>query len=254
MKAIVQSQIYQLKNDLLLKGAFLCMMIFTILPIPVYLLFSEEKISGGYFAVSLSAMNTYSVIFLILTAAYIVGRDFGDRTGYHDVLYGYKREEVLWGRFLVMLVVTVFMSMVLLLELPFVATLICGWGEEITVSEFLFRCMIYIFPVIRMCCEVTFLTVVCNELYQVYAIEFVLYILEMFFSDIKNPFVLVSSATSEIFKFESWTVSHIDGTVDVLYENTLRGDTIAMVILFSCTMSILYLLLAHFYFKSKDMN
>ncbi len=254
MKTIVQSQIYQLKNDMLLKGAFLAMMLITILPIPVYLLFSEEKITGGYFAVSMSGMNAYSVIFLILTAAYIVGRDFGDRTGYHDVLYGYKRKDVLWGRFLVMLVATVFMSMVLLLELPFVATLICGWGEEITVSEFLFRCMIYIFPVIRMCCEVTFLTVVCNELYQVYAIEFVIYILEMFFSDIKNPFVFVSSATSEIFKFESWTVSHIDGTVDVLYENTLRGDTIAMVILFSSTMSILYLLLAHFYFKRKDMN
>ncbi len=254
MKAIIQSQIYQLKSDMLIKGAFLVMTLVTLIPIPIYLLFSEEKISGAYFAVSMGNMNTYSVIFLVIVTAYIVGNDFQNQTGCYDILYGYKREDVFWGRVLPMLAVTIVMSILLLMELPFVATLICGWGTQIRVSEFLFRCLLYTLLVVRMCCEVTFLTVVCRELYQVYAIEFVLYIVEQFFLDAKNPYIFVSSATREVFMFESWSVSHIDGTAEILYENTLQGGTIAMLAVSSVGMSVLYLLLARHYFKAKDIT
>lgn len=254
MKGIVQSQIYQIKKDSVLWGAFLGMMLLTLLPIPVYVLFKEVEISGGYFAVSMGSMNIYSVIFLIVISAYIVGQDFLDKTAYYDILYGYKRSAVFWGRVIPMLIVTVVMSMVLLLLMPFVATILYGWGMQVAVSEFLFRCVLYILIVVRMCCEVTFLTVVCHELYQVYAIEFVLYLLVEWFLNVKNPYVFVSSATREVFAFSSWTIFHIDGTAEVLYENTLQGSTIVVLVLSSIGVSVLYLFLARHYFEVKDMN
>ena len=253
MKGIIQSQIYQLKRDVILWGMFLGMVVLTLIQILDYVLFEETALTGGYFAVRMGEMNTNCVIFLIIAAAYIMGQDFVNKTAYYDVLYGYQRAEVFWGRAIPTLLVTVVMSMILLGLIPALTTVIYGWGTVVALPEFLLRCVLYLFLVFRICCEVILLTVVCRELYQVYIIEGVLYGMGMFL-EVKNPYVFAWSATMEVFDFESWDVYHIDGTTEILYESTISGGTIAMIILSSLGMSVLCLLLARKYFVVKDIS
>lgn len=256
MRGIIQSQIYQLKSDGILWGLFLGMILLTLLHMLDYILFEEAELSGGYFAVDMGYMNNYSVIFLVLVAAYVMGQDFLNKTAYYDILSGCSRKAVFGGRVIPTILVTTVMSMVLVLLIPFVATIVYGWGTKIAFSEFLFRCVLYIFLVVRMCCEVIFLTAVCRELYRVYIIEAVLYVLGTVLDAInaKNPYVSAFTATREVFAFRSWSSYHIDGTVETMYENVLSESTVIALILSSVGVSILYLLLGSHYFVMKDMD
>lgn len=256
MKGIIQSQIYQLKRDGILWGMFFGMVLLMLLHLLDYILFEEAELSGGYFALNIEHMNSYSVIFLVAVAAYVMGQDFLNKTAHYDIVSGCSRKAVFWGRVIPTILVMVVMSMVLVLLIPFVATIVYGWGTKIVFSEFLFRCELYIFLVVRMCCEVIFLTVVCRELYQVYIIEIVLYVLGIVVDamNAKNPYVFVFTATREVFAFRSWSTYHINGTVEIMYENVLDESTVIALVLSSVGVSILYLLLGRHYFVIKDMD
>lgn len=253
MKNIIKAQLYQLKRDKLLWILFFGMILLILRELAGYMVYSPEELSGSYFSANIVDMGMYSTSYIILAAAYITGRDYMDKTINQDVLCGHSRKAVFWGRALPALLITLITTVILLLIIPICSTMIYGWGENITIAEFLFRMMIYVFLVIRVGCEVIFLTCVLQDLYKVYIVSFFVYFVGMFLDE-KNGYVFASDAGRSIFDFKSWIIYHIDGTGECLYEKTLSGDTVCIFIATSIGISIICMMMAVHFFKVQDMD
>jgi len=253
MRNIIKAQIYQIKQDKLLWILFIGMILLNIREIVSHVFYQPDNLSGSYFCANLSNFGMYSTVFILLTAVYLMGRDYMDQTINLEIAYGYSRGAVFWGRVFSTLFVTALTTMLLLCVIPVCSTVWFGWGTEIAVSEFLFRVLVYFFLVIRVTCEMILLTVVFREPYKAYIISFVVYVVSGFL-ETKNGYVFAASAGAEIFDFEGWIVYHLDGTGDILYEKVLSGSTAWLFILTSIGIGAACLSLAAHFFRINDLD
>lgn len=259
MREIIKSQVFQLKRDKLIWIIF-----GSIAAVMLYLMvmkwfFIPKDCSGSMFAIEFEH-DYYCVLFVMLSAVYFMGRDYVDRTIHLDVMYGYDRKLVFWGRVLPTLIWTMITSIILSMLVPVVSTILWGWGDKITITEFLYRLSIYGFVIFRVISVMILLVVVTGSLTKSYILGVLLgyvsynMIKNIFYRYPAKNYIPMFGVKSEIFTFESFHVHHINGEDEQFYEYILSENEAFKIAAISVLIGIICLSIAAHYFKIQDIN
>ena len=153
MLKVMRSQLYQLVLD---KVIFLVLLIWLLFgAYNIYTLLTEielsgETISGGEV---LGEWFQSGFLFVLVITVFIMTKDLFDKTLYYELLSGKSRAQVFMGRFFISLAVSEVCALLALWVFPAIYTLSNGWGENLSFSGVLFRTLLEMLFVFRVCAE-----------------------------------------------------------------------------------------------------
>lgn len=258
MKAIMKSQLYQLKKERLLYIVFaLCIVLLLI-----FILNEDGHDTFGEIICEMSSiLPQISLMFLFAAVAVICGKDFLDKTGNYEIMGGHTRLEMYLGRAILAIGVAVLGSILVILFIIGFGSLLFGWGDAISITDVLMRVLLLTFPMFRIACEVVFLTFIVRNAYMVLAAGFVylFFIVELLFGMAganADSYYLGMSNIIKLLNMNSFaTYSPVNpGVKLIVYDTTLKVSDVGKTIVVSVAVGILFLVLGYHFFKTDDIE
>ena len=236
----------------------------------IFLFLGASEINGffsitgsEYFISMFSYMLGFLAVFVGL-ATRICGWDYTDKTMNYEILIGHNRKEVYWSRIWVAFIWCMPVVLVLFVVPPVVLTLLNGWGNYMDMSGTIFRCVIAIFPMIRVFCECVLLTFITKSCYLGLITSFLFteigYSILMGFEEIGGiklgNFIVLHGFTNlqDILTFSDYSYKWIDGEDVPFFETALDPTYAVLTVVVSLAVSAACLFLGYLYFKKSDMK
>lgn len=264
MLDIIRSQLYLLKKRSLMTTVFICVLMFavTIYAANIIITLPEnDKPGAGSFAVSLaSSVSNAAVIFLALNTAYICCRDFSDKTANYEILMGHTRRDVYFGRYITVLISGIIGSFIIMLTPPLIASLVFGWGNDVSMSGVLFRYMLLIFPVIRIVSEMAFLSFAVRKTEYAMIGCFMTYMvtnsmISMGLVHDSGSVLMASSNINGLLSIDTWAVYGMGSdSTHYMYDTGIAGGYIAKTVIFSLICSAVFSFIGYSFFRSDDIS
>lgn len=257
MKAIMKSQLYQLKKERLIYIVFaLCIALLMIFVINE----SDQGSFGEILCDMSSILSQISLLFLISAVAVICGKDFVDKTGNYEIMTGHTRFELYFGRAFLSIVIGVLGSLLICFIIIGIGCAIFGWGDAVSFGEVILRIMLLFFPMFRVACETIFLTFIIRNCYMVLAAGYVylFFVVELIMGVSVNPTSFYLGVTNmvnllDMTSFSTYSPVHPTKTM-VVYDATLNATQIGGTIVVSLIVGVVFLVLGFHFFKTDDIE
>ena len=164
MKGIIRSQLYETKVTLSMWIVALIAFVMTFMDWKCAV---EEYTGTGLYtgveALSETCNHTMAIYFLCFTIAHFVCRNWKNKTLYQDVLAGYSRKQVFFGRVIPAFVIGVTGALVLTYGDVVFHTIVHGWGSDVSVGAVFMDLINYVLLLFRLMAEVVLLSVVLKR-------------------------------------------------------------------------------------------
>lgn len=257
---VMKAQIYQLKRDIMAWGSILFGLV-------IIFIMNMESFENGmtgseglaYMGASMTQISGLLPIMIIV--ANVMGKDFVDKTLNYEILSGHSRKEVFLGRLLVAIVPGVLSSFLTIASVPLVLTAINGWGNSLELNGVLIRFGLIFITLIRIACEIVFLTMLTKNHYLTYFLSYtfgmvqilvVIIQTELTDSDV-TPLLPVANC-GQLLTFQDWTTFYLDETDQILYSSAVTSEMALWAIIPSVVIGAVVILLAYVFFKHDDLN
>lgn len=259
MKNIIKAQLYQIR-----KSSFIFIVFLAVLVMQLANMMGEWSYRGDamYGSTYVAANGFYTtlvaLIFAIVFTGYVCGSDFNDKTANYELMSGHLRKQVYFGRAIISLAGGG-IGVALIIAAPVViATIACGWGNDIRMIDAIFRFLLVLLPVLRIICEFIFLTYVVKNAYVIMACGFFTYILGSALPEYlgRSESVLLGVTNlSKLCSFESW-MTYTVGEMNIytVYEAGVSVNDVVTTLLASVIFGGLFLVIGYLNFKKDDMN
>lgn len=257
MKNIMKSQLFQLKREKLPYMIFL--LVIALLAIMIFNSMDEYENFGEAIAELGYMLPQMSLLFLFVTVGCICGIDFIDQTSNYELMSGHTRVEMYMARVVLSVIIGPVGCLLICFACIGLGSGIFGFGDAVSLSGVLFRYLLMIFPLIRIACEVVFLSFVIRNAYLIYGIGimYVLFLSELIlgFSKVADGFFLGMTNLIRLGNFKSFsTYSPVTLEKYVIYDTSIsRGDVLGTVGM-SLIVGILFLVLGYRFFATDDIQ
>jgi hypothetical protein len=256
---IIKAQLYQLRKNkkLLFIGIAVIIMEFTNV-------FGEALYEGSsfvfadYLAENGANMVAISYLFIIPLVAEICGGDFKDKTANYELMAGHTRKDIYTAR-VILSIICGLLGAVLVMSIPIIyGTATCGLNRYLSVSGFLYRCLIAIFPMIRIICVFVFLSFLIKNSYIVMFLSILTFSLGEILMTFQSGFTEMLGMTNiiSLFSFDVWSVysgTTSDAVLHTAYDTSLSMGYTVGTIAISLVMGGLFLYMGYSYFKRDDL-
>ena len=260
MKSIIKSQIYQMRLTYLWKKIFFLLLGFNMLMMYIDVVLDDSAGSLSVFMVEgdYSSLITFVLLFVVLTTAEICGNDFADKTINHDLLSGHTRKEVFFGRVIVAMGVS-FIGAALLILVPLFIFYGAGyWGNTLDFSGALFRNLLCLLPIMKVCIEVIFLTCILkNGLFSAVLGSILIIVISMAngMGTITCPYLFSVTNIGQVLHFHGEGVMCAKDLKEFIsYEVALEPDVLLSTCLYSTIIGAMVLVLAYKVFEKDDLR
>lgn len=226
---------------------------------------NEEGLNGSLTVASLGSMYCMTgLLFLMVFAADITGKDFTDKTINYEILSGHSRNEVFFGRFIVAAVVGSIGALFIMLLFPCLITLLSGWGNTMELQGVVFRYILVFVTLFRVVCEVTLITFLTKNPYITYLTGFLFGYIQMLLpmaqSEFPDWFINKNSVSLSVWHcldlldFQDWTTFFLDESEQILYQSGVEPVVIGQTIGVSLLVGVVLLVISFVFFHSDDLN
>jgi ABC-type transport system involved in multi-copper enzyme maturation permease subunit len=217
---------------------------------------------SAYFATQ--AMSFYFFIIYICTlilSCKAVASDAADRTINYEFLAGHNRNRIFCGRILTAFWWGVVIMWLFSLYPVLVYDLIYGWGRETDKWGILFRMIMTIFPMIRICAFNVLLASLLRSAGKGIAVSYAMLmagaLVASVLQEIYNTDIILEFGLTNML----WLISPgnhrnvvIDGKSITLFDTALSTDMTVKTIIISLILAMVYILLARAEFKRRDRD
>lgn len=217
-----------------------------------------------YFIKSNSSFGTGIAILFVILATRICGWDFADKTLNYEALIGHKRSDMYFGRVIVAMAWCIPIALAILVLPPLVLTIMNGWGVYMDLGGLIIRCIIALFPIMRILCECVLLTFLTKSCYLGLIVSFlyneiggiIITGLEQLGKVNVGNFVTIHSFSnfSDILTFENYNYEWINGEDITVFETALDPLYLTLTVVVSLLGCAACILLGWHYFKKSDLN
>ncbi len=264
MRNIIKAQFYQLTKEVIPLFTFIGVTACSIL-ISIFVddnsYINDAPVSGGEsFANNMIGFITFSMLFVAITVPLMCGNDFLDKTTNYELLSGHIRRDVFFGRAIPPIIVGT-LGCVLSSTAPIIATTIRnGWGDDISIGDVAFRVFLLLFPVIRIICELIFLSFLLKNPYIVMALGWVgimignMLVIGNMLGFTSSYFTLGFTTITKVITVDVWTTYGLEENVNLVFDTALPVSDIIISILSSVIISAACLYLGYIFFKKDDLN
>ena len=236
-----------------------------------YILFSQlmmilpdysDLMTGSDLAgMTAESLNIFLPILIGWNTALICGSDLGDKTANYELLFGKKRSEVYFGRFLAALLINLVLIAVYVPVFPLIGTILNGWGGSMTTSA---AGMFYvsIFPILfRLVCVYTFITFLAMNATVPAAVSFIGTILcllsTILLQEVDKKFrltwQLASTDLMRLLDVSNTTKGFFEGHDITVYKTTITGSMMLESLAASVVIGIAVLVLGFAVFRKRDV-
>lgn len=247
---IAKAQLYQLKRERLVFAMF-----FLILVVQMIFAFGvgdENIVSGSEYITTMDSMSImWTLFFVSVLVGEMMGKDFMDRTANYELMTGHLRSEVFWGRAVPVLVLGTIGTMLLILAPVVVLSAAYGWGDKITVGQYVVRYVLMAFPVLRIISEMIFLTMLAKNAYLTMILG---YLLVMLGSVFPTNVILGVSNLNLLCQYPSWGIYSFGDYEYTMYQGALSASSVMATVLSSLLFGAGFLALSHSYFERDDLR
>ena len=211
-------------------------------------------------------MSEMLMIFLpMLTMLYtpnICAGDLKDKTLNYELLTGTKRRDCFFGRFFVAVIVNLLVNFALILIPALAFTAMYGWGHATTVQDYALRTVSIILPLIRMTALYTFFSFLIRNNTAVYAIGYVLSMIDMLASALLSEFfdsnILMYFLSFDTFNRvlvpKNYGYGYFDGEDIMVVKDMLEVSTAVHAAAAGLAGTAVFLILGYLVFRKSDMN
>lgn len=257
---VIRAQLYQLKRDIVVWGILLFALLISFI---MHIESFEKALTGSEAATlmgeSMSVMVGMLVIMVVV--ANVMGKDFLDKTINYEVLSGHTRKDVFLGRLLVGTTTGVLLAFIVTLAIPVTLTILNGWGTTMELNGFLIRCGLYLLILIRIACELAFLTTIAKNPYITYLVAFVLGEVQMglttaqiHYADAEVSPVLPVANSMNLFMFQDWSTFFLDETDQIVYNSAVTSEMAVWAIVPSIVIGLVMVIFTYVFFRQDDLN
>lgn len=258
MKDIIKAQFYQLTKEFIpfftLIGITLCSVLITMAVELQFFGETEPKTGCECFAESSLGFVSMAMLFVAITVPMMCGNDFLDKTTNYELLSGHIRREVFFGRAIPTIIVGT-LGYMIASTAPVIATTIKnGWGDYISIEDACFRLFLMFFPVIRIICELIFLSFIIKNPYIVMALGWLSVMIGNMLIGTGGYFSLGITTIGKVVTVDSWSTYGLEENINFIYDAAFPAADVALVIISSVVVSAASLYLGYIFFKKDDLN
>lgn len=251
MKNIIITQLYKLRHEKLLIIAFFVILLLS--SALNYLMFKlgADCSFGEYCAQNLMVFALMPLLFLFVFTAQISGADFIDKTFNYEIMSGYTRAQVFFGRAAITIALSAVLTLALIIAPLTAGSAFFGWGESINSSHIAARLLLMTLPIIRIICECIMISYIVKNPYIVAGISYLALIIVTSYLPSDNPFLGLSSIKL-LCGINVWISYGLDGNINRIYETALSAETVALNAALSLMFIIGSLGIGYCFFKNDD--
>jgi ABC-type transport system involved in multi-copper enzyme maturation permease subunit len=265
MKNVIKAQLYQLrKNRTLILGVVGINVICLTFAIMFALNNNIEyiEISGSSFAANLmSVTGTFATFIPPVIASMVCAGDFPDRTASNEISSGTVRKDAYFGRALLSIMLSMLLSLFTVAFPIIVISAVYGWGDTVplwSVNERLLAALLPIFKSTCFCVMISFIIKKPAAIILAYAFlgKAILSSLVELGSRRLTDGLYSSFDIMNLLQYKSYMTYGLndDKYVWQVYTNTLDGNMVAKIALWSVLMGIAFLYAGYYYHKKDDLN
>lgn len=257
---IIKAQNYQIRGDNLV---ILVLLAGLLLPTGTLLMdFDISELTGSFFMAQLGSVLPICLgMVLVILVSRICGWDAGDKTMNYEVLAGHSRAEVYFGR-VIMSVIWGLGNGIAMLVLPVLGiTVINGWGNNMNLGAAAVRCVLFLFPMLRLICEFAMLAFLLRDCYKAMLIGWSFFAVSMVgimvyegLADTALTVQLVITNMREVIGFGNYKIEYIGGEDILVYMTGMDASLVLGTILVSLLAGGACLAVGYAVFKKQDMN
>lgn len=194
-----------------------------------------------------------AMFFALITSILVMGMDYANQTINYDLLAGYERKTVFFGRALLTILITVSGAALIMLLAPLPLAAAGGFGDSLPLWNYGIRTLVFLLLVLRITCEGIFIMVVTRKWTSAYITVALLVLMEETMDGPpKNELIPANTAGAALFQFAGWSSLHLNGEIITEYDATLPIDTLLLSAGLSILMASLFLAMAAFFFSEDD--
>lgn len=265
MKEIIKSQLYETVKSKSVWIAALVIAYFAGLECCARLEFEGgENVCTGTMAMGLT-MDLYAVAFFTFIIAAFMCRDYKNRTINHDILWGYSRKQVFFGRMIPAYVIGSVASFIYIYPAVIYQTIKYGWGSDVTALSMVLRNITFLLLLFRLTGEIALLSVVIKRTWIVYGILLLFgsaqqravfsIVINGYYEKYKYLWLLSGSAGSQLILTPGYEEVFNDaGEIVKQFEQILPMQAILVSVLSSILIGTLCLYAAFSLFSKRDMD
>ena len=223
--------------------------------------YSDSMTGSRLVGICVQSLMVFLPILIGWNTAVICGSDLGDKTVNYELLFGKKRSEVYFGRFLAAIIINLAFVAVYVPIFPLIGTVINGWGGSISVSDAMMH-YAAIFPVVfRLICVYTAITFLAMNAAVPAAFSFIGTIicmlssvmLQEFDAKVKLTWQLATTDLIRLLDFNNTTSGYFEGQDITVYKTALTGSIMLESLTASVLIGIAVLLLGFAVFRKRDV-
>ncbi|MCM1156899.1 MAG: hypothetical protein NC300_01355 [Bacteroidales bacterium] len=220
------------------------------------------ELTGGILMAQLGSIMPliYGMACLVLISR-ICGWDAVDKTMNYEIMAGHSRAEVYFGRVLVSVLWGLGAGIIMLLFPLLVVSIINGWGNNMALGDVALRCILALFPMLRLICEVAMLTFLLKSFYQALVIGYVfcdiVMVGGMIYEEMTDASLTVQTALYNltwVLDFSNAKYEYIDGKDIPVFLTAVSPSMAAGTILVSLLVGGICLALGYRIFRKADLH
>lgn len=264
MKQIMKAQLYQLRKSRLIWIVFILLLL-----IQCTQMLGESDFvnqagldvlisAGDYVAGNSMTIVSFALVFALTFTALVCGADFIDKTSNYELMSGHERKDVYFGRAIISIIGGTVGTMLICAFPVFVGSVAGQWGDSISFGNVMVRYLLSVFPIVRIICELVFLTFLVKNAYIVMAagVIVILYgtMIPTMFTGGTAAFLGLSTL-AKLYDFSAWSTYTLVGQKTiVVYDAAMKAGEIIPLVLASIVFGGLFLMLGYWFFKKDDLN
>jgi hypothetical protein len=260
MKNVIKSQLYQLRKDKLVYIIF-----FVVLIMQFTMAFGEadfgvgQDFTGGKFVAEVGKdIVAAALIFIIAVVGEICGADFLDKTSNYEVMSGHRRHEVYMSRAILSLLYGTVGGIIIITAPVVWISVMGGWGNEISVSGYVLRTVLLVFPIMRIICEFVFFTYLIKNPYITMVVGLCTSFAGSLLMELPQGTSVVLGITNMnlLYDFPAWSTYSVvhPETIYTIYDAAVATSDMVATIVVSVVVGTVFLILGYVYYEKDDLN
>lgn len=258
MLNIIKSQMYGIRHNIFtyISVALTIVALITGTINNLDMLGSETPTGSLFFATSGEFMSFGVFIIVSIGASCVSGWDFDDNTINYEILYGHSRCQVYWARTFTAVVFGIISGILFIITPSLIFTIINGWGYAIPLKEAVIRCLLALFPILRISAFAVFLSFLVRKSWGAGIICFFALYIEIIISLFKESesHYMASENLLEILSFSNMAYGFANGEDVMIFKDTLSGQFIGITVILSVVMFAGTLWAGYALFRKRNLQ
>lgn len=184
--------------------------------------------ASSMFGMNASDYGGFAAVFVFISVTVFFTRDFTDKTLNYEIMNGHDRTAVFLSRAAAAVFLAVFGGTVMFVVIPVITAIQYGWGSSIALGAVALRVVLVLMNFVRLAAEIILVSTLLKRTGFVLIANVVLFVVSITMYEFEGAkHIFTGFSVERLLTFSRFSLSHIDGTSEIFFADTMTAGTAA---------------------------